>query len=228
MSGGQKQRVAVARALAARPRLLLFDEPLSNLDAGLRDSTRVEIRNLLTRTGITSVFVTHDQSEAFSVADRIAVLNKGRVVQIGKPEHIYDRPVDAFSASFLGGCNLIAGRVASIDDLEVAIDALSIKVRAAHVSNDLAPAVGQNVTMAIRPHHMSVRLPNEPAMANSIEAAVEVMEDLGSITRLILRHSSGQRLMVTAPGHLRGRARDQLIIQWSPEHVWLLPEGSKP
>ncbi len=109
LSGGQRQRVALARALVIRPRLLLFDEPLSNLDAQLRDQLRTEIRAVLDSAGITAIFVTHDQSEALALADRIALLRGGRVEQFGGPGDLYDRPATAFAASFIGGCNLIPG-----------------------------------------------------------------------------------------------------------------------
>ncbi len=109
LSGGQRQRVALARALVIRPRLLLFDEPLSNLDALLRDQLRTDIRCVLDSAGITAIFVTHDQSEALALADRVALLRGGRLEQFGTPGDLYDRPSTAFAASFIGGCNLIPG-----------------------------------------------------------------------------------------------------------------------
>ena len=109
LSGGEQQRVAVARALVVEPAVLLLDEPLSNLDVALRLSTREEIRSLQRRTGITTVYVTHDQSEAMGLSDRIAVMDAGRIVQVGAPADIYDRPQKAFVAGFLGGANLVPG-----------------------------------------------------------------------------------------------------------------------
>src|SRR5690606_3808430 len=105
LSGGQQQRVALARALAPEPEVLLLDEPLSNLDAALRERTRTELRALLKRVGITAIFVTHDQEEAFALSDRIAVMEKGRLQQLGTPEELYARPTNAFVASFLGRAN---------------------------------------------------------------------------------------------------------------------------
>ena len=107
LSGGQRQRVALARALVIRPRLLLFDEPLSNLDAQLREQLRTEIRAVLDEAGTTAIFVTHDQSEALALADRIALLRAGRLEQFGPPATVYDRPATRFAATFIGGCNLI-------------------------------------------------------------------------------------------------------------------------
>ncbi len=113
LSGGQQQRVALARAMAPEPRLLLLDEPLSNLDAALRERTRSELRALLKELGITAVFVTHDQEEAFALSDRIAVLDRGRLQQLGTPEALYARPANPFVAGFLGRASFLAGRVES-------------------------------------------------------------------------------------------------------------------
>ncbi|HEX6924778.1 MAG TPA: ABC transporter ATP-binding protein [Longimicrobiaceae bacterium] len=115
LSGGQQQRVALARALAPEPPLLLLDEPLSNLDAALRERTRSELRALLKEVGITAVFVTHDQEEAFHLSDRIAVLDRGRLQQVGPAEELYHRPVNPFVASFVGQANFFPGRVIGTD-----------------------------------------------------------------------------------------------------------------
>jgi putative spermidine/putrescine transport system ATP-binding protein len=112
MSGGQQQRVALARALVIRPRMLLLDEPLSNLDAKLREEMQVELRQIQRNVGITTVLVTHDQAEAMALSDRIVIMNKGRAEQIAKPDCAYERPASAFVAGFLGKTNLLAGRIA--------------------------------------------------------------------------------------------------------------------
>jgi len=111
LSGGQQQRVAVARALAFNPRALLFDEPLSNLDAKLREDMRVELVTIQKKTGLSSLYVTHDQIEAMAISDRIAIMEKGKIVQIGSPEEIYNRPVNAFVAGFIGATNLVECQV---------------------------------------------------------------------------------------------------------------------
>jgi ABC-type Fe3+/spermidine/putrescine transport system ATPase subunit len=111
LSGGQQQRVALARAIAFSPNVLLFDEPLSNLDAKLRAEMRVELRELQRRLGVTSVYVTHDQEEALAISDRVVVMNDGGIEQIGSPEDIYNRPRTRFVADFVGSANLIAGRL---------------------------------------------------------------------------------------------------------------------
>jgi putative spermidine/putrescine transport system ATP-binding protein len=112
MSGGQQQRVALARALVVRPRILLLDEPLSNLDAKLREEMQVELRQIQRNVGITTVLVTHDQAEAMALSDRIVIMNKGRAEQVAKPDCAYERPASAFVASFLGKTNVLAGRIA--------------------------------------------------------------------------------------------------------------------
>ncbi len=115
LSGGQQQRVALARALAIRPRLLLLDEPLSNLDAKLRDDMREEIRRIQREVGITAVFVTHDQSEAFVLADRVAVMDRGRLQQIADPVSIYEKPANATVGSFIGQANVWIGTALAVN-----------------------------------------------------------------------------------------------------------------
>lgn len=148
LSGGQQQRVALARAIAPTPELILLDEPFSNLDAVLRLTTRDEIRTLLKKAGMTAVLVTHDQEEALSFADRIAVMNEGRIEQIGTPEEVYYRPRTRFVARFLGTTNLITAE---------AIGASAL-TEFGRVNLD-RPATGR-VTLSIRPEHLSVEKPN--------------------------------------------------------------------
>jgi len=148
LSGGQQQRVALARALVIRPSLLLLDEPLSNLDAKLREEMRVEIRDIQRRLGITTVFVTHDQVEALSMCDRVAVMGGGRLVQFGTQFEIYERPRDPFIADFVGRTNKLAGSVADLG--LVAVGPLTL--RAAET-----PPKGSAVTVMIRPHRIEIR-----------------------------------------------------------------------
>ena len=155
LSGGQQQRVALARALVIEPDLLLLDEPLSNLDAQLREEMRFEIRELQKKLGVTSVYVTHDQAEALVLSDRIAILHEGRLVQVGTPEEIYNRPGNKFVAGFIGLTSFMEGRVASVDgDGTYATvrteDGLEIRA----VATGLQP--GQAVTLAIRPEHIEI------------------------------------------------------------------------
>ena len=150
LSGGQQQRVALARALVVRPRCLLLDEPLSNLDARLRLEMRTEIRRVCRSFGLTAIYVTHDQKEALSIADRMAVLDKGRVVQIGAPRHIYRRPVNRLVAEFIGETNTFGGTVSKLggDELEVETPLGGLN---AVMGADEKPAVGDTVSVSIRP-----------------------------------------------------------------------------
>ncbi len=149
LSGGQQQRVALARAIAPMPELILLDEPFSNLDAVLRQSTRDEIRTLLINAGMSALLVTHDQEEALSFADRIAVMNEGRIEQIGTPEEVYYRPRTRFVAQFLGTTNLIAAE---------AIGATAL-TEFGRVNLD-RPATGR-VTLSIRPEHLTIEKPEK-------------------------------------------------------------------
>ena len=153
LSGGQQQRVALARALVLEPALLLFDEPLSNLDAKLREQLRLELRALVRRVGITSVYVTHDQAEAMTLADRIAVMDRGRIAQLGTPREIYDAPVARFVADFVGHANFVAGRVRETAGGSVLVEMLGT-TRRAIAAAPLAP--GDAVDVMIRPEEITV------------------------------------------------------------------------
>ena len=148
LSGGQQQRVALARALAARPACLLLDEPLSNLDAQLRLQMREEIRELVKATGTTAIYVTHDQKEALSMGDRIAVMRSGRVVQVGTPAAIYERPVNSFVAAFIGEANFLAGTVVAVGQKTVTVETPAGRLEGA-ADRILNP--GEPVTCCLRP-----------------------------------------------------------------------------
>jgi len=154
ISGGQQQRVALARSLVAEPKLLLFDEPLSNLDASLRVQMRIEIKELQRHLGFTAVYVTHDQTEAMAIADRIAVMDRGVIRQIGSPRDIYDRPANVFVAGFMGTTNLLEGTVSRVSGGEAIVRTVNdIDVRVA--AGDGA-AVGRAVHVSVRPEAASV------------------------------------------------------------------------
>src|SRR5437867_7734602 len=143
LSGGQQQRVALARALVVEPQILLMDEPLSNLDANLREEMRFEIRRLHEEFKITTVYVTHDQAEAMATSDRIAVLDRGRLVQVGRPAEIFDRPKTRFVAEFVGKANILTGRMDGDGHLLLSD---GIKIRPAH-ARDLAPSSDVSVCL---------------------------------------------------------------------------------
>jgi iron(III) transport system ATP-binding protein len=154
LSGGQQQRVAVARAIAPEPRLILLDEPLSNLDAAMRERTRTELRNLLKRLGVTAIFVTHDQEEAFALSDRIAVMNTGELQQVGAPEQLYHNPATLFVAGFMGRANLVHAQVTGMqgDRLSCAIAGSThiIAIPVGHIRS------GDRVRVLLRPESLSI------------------------------------------------------------------------
>jgi iron(III) transport system ATP-binding protein len=158
LSGGQQQRVALARALVRNPKVLLLDEPLSNLDAKLREKMRFEIKSLVRRMGITSVYVTHDQAEAMVISDRIAVMNAGDVVQIGAPEEIYDKPASRFVADFIGTTNFISGEVVEVlsDNGMAAVRTEFNQEMLCRILDVTQAAPGQTVAVSIRPEDVEV------------------------------------------------------------------------
>lgn len=189
LSGGQQQRVALARALVVEPAVLLLDEPLSNLDAKLRLELRAEIRRICKATGMTSIYVTHDQKEALSMADRIAIMRRGRAEQVGPPKEMYQKPRTEFVASFLGETNFIAGTVKSVDDTHAVVESKSGVIRALRSNCAGEVATGSRVTCSIRPEH--VRYSNGEDV-NTFAAAGGHETFLGEITQLDATLTSGE------------------------------------
>jgi iron(III) transport system ATP-binding protein len=148
LSGGQQQRVAMARAMVTEPKILLMDEPLSNLDARLREQMRVELRKITKAIGVTTLYVTHDQAEALSLGDKVCVMNRGEILQTAKPDDIYVRPVNLFVAQFVGDMNFVKGHVTGPQRVECPLGTLHI-----NVPNGIA--VGSKVSLAIRPEHVT-------------------------------------------------------------------------
>jgi putative spermidine/putrescine transport system ATP-binding protein len=232
LSGGQQQRVALARALVTEPRVLLLDEPLSNLDALLRDEMRVELKRLQERLGTTMIFVTHDQAEALTLSDRVVVMDRGRVEQVGRPEEVYRRPATGFVARFLGRANFLAGVVTGRDAAGVTLklDA-GLTVRAA--AGEGAPA-GQRVQVAIRQESIRLVPPAGEAAgaaasaANSFPATVVFHAFAGQAHQYVVDLGEGQELEVVAPGAEAPVPRGARVhVEWAPEDVILLP-GSGP
>jgi spermidine/putrescine ABC transporter ATP-binding subunit len=165
LSGGEQQRVALARAIVFRPRVLLFDEPLSNLDAKLRVQMRDEIRQLQKRLGVTAVYVTHDQEEAMAISDRIAVMDRGEIVQVGDAETLYHRPANEFVARFIGRANLLRGRLAAVRDGAAEID---VGGRTMRIACDGTVAPGDTVRLVIRPERIAIRPPTGPGLRATV------------------------------------------------------------
>ena len=187
LSGGMQQRVALARALVYRPRVVLLDEPLAALDKKLREEMRGELREIQRSVGITTVFVTHDQAEALGLSDRIAVMSRGRIEQLGTPREIYDHPATRFVADFIGASTVLRGRAVAVDRLAVAGD-MSLRVVAGR-----ALRAGEEVELAIRPER--VQLAPGPG-DNVLDARIEGLVYQGAQTEVTARLGDGQRVLV--------------------------------
>jgi iron(III) transport system ATP-binding protein len=191
LSGGQQQRVALARALIVEPETLLLDEPLSNLDANLREEMRFEVRRLHDEYRYTTVYVTHDQAEAMTTADLIAVMNHGKIEQLGTPEDIYDRPQSEFVARFIGASNVVKGK--AIDASHIAVAGATLRCS----GEALTP--GQDAAVAIRQHEITVS-PARPASGdNIVSATVARHVFLGSTRDYVVELADGLQLRVTTP-----------------------------
>ena len=193
LSGGQQQRVALARALVISPQILLMDEPLSNLDAKLRVSMREEIRRIQKRLGITTIYVTHDQEEAMAVSDRIAILSRGRVEQVGTPAGIYFRPASRFAAEFMGGSNILEFPVIAYD-AQTAVIIVGADGQKIDLKGD-KPA-GRSITVSIRPEWIRVVPSSEPGDRNVLEGTVMSSTFLGSMVRYRVSGPGGQVLTI--------------------------------
>lgn len=216
LSGGQQQRVALARALVYRPRMLLLDEPLSNLDAKLREHARVWLRGLQQRLGITTIYVTHDQVEALSLSDRIAVMAGGRIVQVGRPHEIYERPADRFVADFIGQASFLPGQVVGHDGEEVRVRLASgheLRVRSVQPWS-----LGQAVLVAVRPERVVVA---DTQTENVLPGAVRAHMYLGA-RYLCLVDVGGLEVRLEVPSEL---PRGQVRLYVAPHAAILLPYG---
>ncbi|MGS1097099.1 ABC transporter ATP-binding protein (plasmid) [Aquamicrobium terrae] len=218
LSGGQQQRVALARAIVARPKLLLLDEPLSALDRNLRHSMQIELKTLQNELGISFVFVTHDQEEALTMSDRIAVLRHGRIQQIASPREIYDRPSNPFVAGFIGASNLFVGRVTgnvmALDDGDVL-----------HLSGQASGCNGRAVAV-IRPEQFTLtsKQDNQP----DIDATVEQVIFVGSAFELYLHTGAGRRIAISVPASAREAVNRAEVerharLTYDPAHIHIMP-----
>jgi len=186
ISGGQQQRVALARALAPRPRVLLLDEPLSALDLKLRKEMQVELKRLQAETGITFVFVTHDQEEALTMSDRIAVMSKGRVLQVGAPRDIYNHPAERFVADFIGDSNFLPAKVEQIENGKAVVRFSTGATIAASLPEAMSVSPGKDVTVVVRPEHAAI------AADGHVKGAVENIIYFGTDTNFHIRLDSGE------------------------------------
>ena len=208
LSGGQRQRVALARAVAIRPRVLLLDEPLTALDASLRDRLRSELNRLLRSLGITAIYVTHDQAEAMELGDRIVVMRKGAIAQIGTPRDIYFKPQSRFVAEFVGAANIVEGPVIAG---HLALPGGRLALSGA---TDAAAAVAM-----IRPE--TIRLVEAGAAA--LTGLVDSVSFIGDKQRMIVAGASDKPLVVDAPNSIIARVGDRVGLAIAPEAIRLLP-----
>ena len=229
LSGGQQQRVALARSIAIQPKVLLLDEPLSNLDAQLREQMRHEIRDLQKELNLTTVYVTHDQEEALAISDRVAVMNRGQLIQLGTPLEVYQRPSGLFVAEFVGHANLIRGTV--IDDTAVGT---YVKTEAGWLVKSAEQGVGLRsghpVTVLIRPEFIRARKCNvEPGNTNCVEGVVKDLVFLGAFSRLFVRiPQHGPEILVDYLGtqqHEGLRIGDGVTLRWNENDVRVIPEA---
>ena len=210
LSGGQRQRVAIGRAIVRQPRVFLFDEPLSNLDAALRVQMRIEIAKLHRELDTTMIYVTHDQVEAMTLANRIVVLNGGRIEQCGAPLELYHHPANLFVAGFIGSpqMNFLAATVAAVADREITVelaDGLRLPVAVADTQN---VTIGQSLTLGLRPEHLLV---GESGMA-SLNGRIMAVEHLGSESYLYVEQAGGAPLVVKSPGHSGAGVGDHVSV----------------
>lgn len=200
LSGGQQQRVALARAIAPEPKLVLLDEPFSNLDAMLRDTTRKEVRSILKKAGMSAILVTHDQEEALSFADRIAVMNDGKIEQIGTPEEVYYKPRTKFVAQFLGRTNLFEADVDNSDTIQTKLGSLRLNCRA-----------DGPVVCSIRPEHLTIERPNG-SMDGCSRGVIVGREFKGhDITYHV--ECSGERYIVHTDNRILFEPNDEVIVK---------------
>ncbi|MBI4563046.1 MAG: ABC transporter ATP-binding protein [Candidatus Rokubacteria bacterium] len=220
LSGGEQQRVALARAIAFSPDVLLFDEPLSNLDAKLRAEMRVELRELQRRLDLTSIYVTHDQEEALAISDRVVVMNKGRIEQIGTPEQIYNRPRSRFVADFVGSANLIAGRVRG--DLRgpgpVGFEMTGGVLLQAHALH--APR-GDETQVAVRTAYITLGAPGTLGGPNAVAGSIHQRLFHGDFIQYIVDWPAGQLVIRRPPTDLFEEGFG-VVISFAPEHCILL------
>jgi putative spermidine/putrescine transport system ATP-binding protein len=222
LSGGQQQRVALARALVFRPDVLLLDEPLSNLDAKLRQDVRVEIRELQRQLALTTLMVTHDQEEALTMADRLVVMQDGEVRQVGTQQDLYERPRDRFIASFVGRSSFIEGEIEA-SGLFRSAGGLTL---ACNASTAAGPA-----TLALRPERLLIEAAPLPGVDNSLPGVVEFVSYLGATVDMHVRISAKERVVVQVPNRAGSpvpRVGDEVHVAWLAANGIVFPGVSPP
>jgi multiple sugar transport system ATP-binding protein len=218
LSGGQRQRVAIGRAIVREPSVFLFDEPLSNLDAALRINTRIEIAKLHRSLNATTIYVTHDQVEAMTLASKIVVMNQGRVEQVGPPLELYHHPQNQFVAGFIGSpkMNFVKGKVLSVDARGVTVDYGEAKPVAIPVGGGIA-GVGDTVTLGIRPEHLG----EGGGFGLPLTGTVEAVELLGEASFVHVRREDGTALIARSPGDSQAQIGAKVTVSTGADHLHL-------
>ena len=232
LSGGQRQRVALARALVKRPKVLLLDEPLSALDAKLREEMRFELSQLQHKVGITFIMVTHDQDEALAMASRIAVMNKGSIAQIGTPSDLYEFPATRFVADFIGSVNMFEGKLIDDKPDEATVSCPELDPHHIHVPHSVAGQEQAPVWVAIRPEKMNLHkdadvpptVPECPKSHNVAKGEIKEISYLGDISIYHVLLANGRLIRISRPNRSRF---DQDNFGWG-EKVWVSWVGSSP
>ena len=215
LSGGQQQRVALARSLAKRPKLLLLDEPLGALDKKLREQTQFELVNIIEQVGVTCVMVTHDQEEAMTMANRIAVMSKGRVLQVGSPEEVYEHPANRFVADFIGNVNLFEGRL-SVDEADRC--AATTAIGEIHVGHGVSGTLKMKLAIAVRPEKIDIGKSRPSVERNLFSGKVKEIAYLGSYNTYVVAAADGSLVRITVANTSR---HDHGGITWGDEvYFW--------
>jgi iron(III) transport system ATP-binding protein len=219
LSGGQQQRVALARSLVVEPEILLLDEPLSNLDAKLREHMRVELKQLQRRTGITFIYVTHDQAEALALSDQIAVMHGGRLQQFGTPDEVYTRPKNRIVADFMGHVNFLAGRMAGTGSVRFA--------GGQEIALAAAPALAPDtpVDVAVRPEDVILAAPE--GAGGGLTARVSERTFLGNLNEYFVTLASGETVRAQTPPRLRLAVGDTVGLSFDPANVSVFPRSTE-
>ncbi len=226
MSGGQQQRVALARALVNRPRALLLDEPLGALDLKLRQQMQIELKRIQREVGITFVYVTHDQSEALTMSDRIAVMNDGLVEQLADPREIYERPASKFVAGFIGTSNLLSG---TVDATSGTSDGDLLVVRLGEHDRILVPgtaAAGDTVDLTVRPEKITISTEQPEAGLSMVRGTVGELTYLGTYNSYAVALADGTEITVFQQNALDSSTTaergDAVWLSWRPQHSYTL------
>ena len=213
LSGGEQQRVALARALVTRPAVLLLDEPLGALDKKLRDHMKIELKRLQREVGITTIYVTHDQEEALTMSDRIAVMHRGRLEQVATPRGLYEAPATAFVAGFIGNINLLTGEATG----HGTVDCHGLKIATTGFATP-----GARVVVALRPER--VRLVTHGSLDNSHAMTIAHVVYQGETVRYVLRSETGLELQAVELGEVRFQAGARVYAGWTADDARIVPE----